>query len=134
MKLKVIVHEAEEGGYGRKYPQFPVVLRRRKVTTNCSRIFTKQSSDACPSTSGTSRYRKRTRCWRSLFEIRSRERSRAASRKTWVGVEAYKRCHHIYAKPGNPARISLPIHGNQILKTGLLRHLLKLSGIGEDEL
>jgi len=37
--------------------------------------------------------------------------------------------HHIYAKPGNPARISLPIHGNQALKTGLLRHLLKLSGI-----
>ena len=42
--------------------------------------------------------------------------------------------HHIYAKPGNPARISLPIHGNQALKTGLLRHLLKLSGISEDEL
>ena len=42
--------------------------------------------------------------------------------------------HHIYAKPGNPARISLPIHGNQTLKTGLLRHLLKLSGISEDEL
>ena len=42
--------------------------------------------------------------------------------------------HHIYAKPGNPARISLPIHGNQGLKTGLLRHLLKLSGIDEAEL
>jgi predicted RNA binding protein YcfA (HicA-like mRNA interferase family) len=42
--------------------------------------------------------------------------------------------HHIYAKPDNPARISLPIHGNKNLKTGLLRHLLKLSGIGEDEL
>ena len=42
--------------------------------------------------------------------------------------------HHIYAKPGNPARISLPIHGNQALKTGLLRHLLKLSGIDEAEL
>ncbi len=42
--------------------------------------------------------------------------------------------HHIYAKLGNPARISLPIHGNQALKTGLLRHLLKLSGIEEKEL
>jgi len=41
--------------------------------------------------------------------------------------------HHIYAKPGNPARISLPIHGNQALKTGLLKHLLKLSGIEEAE-
>ena len=42
--------------------------------------------------------------------------------------------HHIYAKAGNPARISLPIHGNQTLKTGLLRHLLKLSDIREEEL
>lgn len=42
--------------------------------------------------------------------------------------------HHIYAKAGNPARISLPIHGNRALKTGLLRHLLKLSGIDEKEL
>ena len=42
--------------------------------------------------------------------------------------------HHIYAKTGNPARISLPIHGDQDLKTGLLRHLLKLSGIDETEL
>lgn len=42
--------------------------------------------------------------------------------------------HHIYIKPGNPARLSLPVHGHQDLKTGLLRHLLKLSGIDEEEL
>jgi len=42
--------------------------------------------------------------------------------------------HHIYAKSGHPARISVPIHGNASLKIGLLRHILKLSGISEDEL
>ena len=42
--------------------------------------------------------------------------------------------HHIYAKLGNPARISLPVHGNHALKAGLLRHLLKLSGIDEKDL
>ena len=42
--------------------------------------------------------------------------------------------HHIYAKSGSPARISLPIHGNENLKIGLLKHLLKLSGIDEKEL
>jgi predicted RNA binding protein YcfA (HicA-like mRNA interferase family) len=42
--------------------------------------------------------------------------------------------HHVYAKSGNPARISVPIHGNAALKIGLLKHLLKLSGISEDEL
>lgn len=42
--------------------------------------------------------------------------------------------HHIYAKAGNPARISVPIHGGRPLKVGLLKHLLKLSGIDESEL
>ncbi len=42
--------------------------------------------------------------------------------------------HHIYAKAGNPARLSVPIHGNKDLKTGLLKHLVKLSGIDEKEL
>jgi predicted RNA binding protein YcfA (HicA-like mRNA interferase family) len=42
--------------------------------------------------------------------------------------------HHIYAKPRDPARISVPVHGNTSLKIGLLRHLMKLSGISEDEL
>ncbi|GAB4539536.1 MAG: hypothetical protein Tsb0014_30060 [Pleurocapsa sp.] len=42
--------------------------------------------------------------------------------------------HHIYGKPGNSQRISVPIHGNKTLKTGLLKHFLKVSGISEDEL
>jgi predicted RNA binding protein YcfA (HicA-like mRNA interferase family) len=29
--------------------------------------------------------------------------------------------HHIYGKPGISDRISVPIHGNKSLKTGLLR-------------
>lgn len=42
--------------------------------------------------------------------------------------------HHVYAKPGNPVRISVPIHGNASLKIGLLKHLLKLSEIPEADL
>jgi len=41
---------------------------------------------------------------------------------------------HVYAKYGNLACISIPIHGNASLKIGLLKHLLKLSGVSEDEL
>jgi predicted RNA binding protein YcfA (HicA-like mRNA interferase family) len=37
--------------------------------------------------------------------------------------------HHIYAKAGGPVRISVPIHGNQSLKLGLQRHLMKLAGL-----
>ena len=42
--------------------------------------------------------------------------------------------HHIFGKPGNTQRISVPIHGNKALKTGLLKHFLKVSGISENEL
>jgi predicted RNA binding protein YcfA (HicA-like mRNA interferase family) len=42
--------------------------------------------------------------------------------------------HHIYTKLGNTARISLPIHGNQDLKLGLLKSLMKIADIKENEL
>jgi predicted RNA binding protein YcfA (HicA-like mRNA interferase family) len=42
--------------------------------------------------------------------------------------------HHIYGKSDNVQRISVPIHGNKALKTGLLKHFLRVSGISEDEL
>ncbi|MBI5207118.1 MAG: type II toxin-antitoxin system HicA family toxin [Candidatus Firestonebacteria bacterium] len=42
--------------------------------------------------------------------------------------------HHIYAKSGNPARISVPIHSNTPLKIGLLKHIMKIAGINENEL
>lgn len=42
--------------------------------------------------------------------------------------------HHVYTKEGNPARISVPVHGNEDLKTGLLRHFVKVAGIDENEL
>lgn len=42
--------------------------------------------------------------------------------------------HHVYMKEGNPARISVPIHGNEDLKTGLLRHFMKVARMTEEEL
>lgn len=42
--------------------------------------------------------------------------------------------HHIFAKVGKDARISIPVHGNKPLKLGLQRHLMKVAGIDEAEL
>ena len=42
--------------------------------------------------------------------------------------------HHVYTQSGNPARISLPIHKNEDLKIGLLKHFMKIAGISESEL
>jgi predicted RNA binding protein YcfA (HicA-like mRNA interferase family) len=36
-------------------------------------------------------------------------------------------------KQGNPARISIPIHGNSDLKIGLLSHFMKVAGITEND-
>ncbi len=33
--------------------------------------------------------------------------------------------HHHYSKPGNPTLVSVPVHGNKPLKTGILRALLQ---------
>ena len=42
--------------------------------------------------------------------------------------------HHIYGKTGSQVRLSVPIHGNHLLKIGLQRHLMKLAGLTEDDL
>jgi predicted RNA binding protein YcfA (HicA-like mRNA interferase family) len=42
--------------------------------------------------------------------------------------------HHIDGKPGSMARISVPIHGNTELKTGLLRSIMKLASPAEEDL
>ena len=42
--------------------------------------------------------------------------------------------HRIYAKAGSDVRISVPVHGSQMLRQGLQRHLMKLAHIEESEL
>jgi predicted RNA binding protein YcfA (HicA-like mRNA interferase family) len=42
--------------------------------------------------------------------------------------------HHIYGKIGSDVRLSVPVHKNQSLKIGLVKHLLKLAEISENEL
>lgn len=42
--------------------------------------------------------------------------------------------HHIYAKSGEIARISVPVHSNKPLKAGLQIHLMKIAKLDETEL
>ena len=42
--------------------------------------------------------------------------------------------HHIFTMPGRRERIVIPIHGNQPLKQGLLRSLMKIDGLRDDDL
>ncbi len=42
--------------------------------------------------------------------------------------------HHIYGQAGVNVRLSVPVHGNDSLKTGLLRHLMQLADLTEADL
>jgi len=42
--------------------------------------------------------------------------------------------HHIFLVRGRNVRITVPVHGNQDLKTGLQRAIMKLAEIAEDQL
>lgn len=41
--------------------------------------------------------------------------------------------HHVLGKKGSNVRLSVPVHGNKPLKTGLAKHLLKMAGLGEKD-
>jgi predicted RNA binding protein YcfA (HicA-like mRNA interferase family) len=68
-----------------------------------------------------------------LKAISGKEFARLLEKHGWK-LQRVKGSHHVYTKPGNPARISVPIHGNTSLKIGLLKHLMKQAGIEEDGL
>ena len=68
-----------------------------------------------------------------MRSVSGRELTRIVERRGWTLLRV-SGSHHIYGKPGSIVRLSIPIHGSQALKTGLLRHLLKLAEIPEEDL
>lgn len=58
---------------------------------------------------------------------------RVLERNGWV-FQRITASHHIYSKPGVVKIASVPVHGNHDLKHGILRKLLKLAGLSEDDL
>ncbi|MDO8414260.1 MAG: type II toxin-antitoxin system HicA family toxin [Gallionellaceae bacterium] len=65
--------------------------------------------------------------------VSGKELARVLERRGWTLLRV-NGSHHIYGKPGSVIRLSVPIHGKQALKIGLLHHLLKLAEISENEL
>jgi len=68
-----------------------------------------------------------------MKSISGKDFARVLERHDW-SLLRIKGSHHIYGQAGSETRISIPIHGNQSLKTGLLRHFLKAAGLTEDDL
>ena len=65
--------------------------------------------------------------------ISGKEFAKGLERHGWILLRI-KGSHHIYGKAGSEVRISVPIHGNQNLKTGMVRHFLKMAELTENDL
>lgn len=93
MKIKVVVHKAEEGGYWAEVPAIP----------GC---FTQGDT------------------WEELLQ------NIYEAIEACLSVDTEK----IELKPGRKERISVPVHGNKDLKLGLLKAIMKIAEIQENEL
>jgi predicted RNA binding protein YcfA (HicA-like mRNA interferase family) len=63
-----------------------------------------------------------------MRSMSGRDFARLAERRGWQLLRING------SRPGSVVRLSIPIHGNRPLKTGLLHHLAKLAEIPDTEL
>jgi predicted RNA binding protein YcfA (HicA-like mRNA interferase family) len=68
-----------------------------------------------------------------MKSVSGRDFARIIERRGWMLLRV-NGSHHIYCRSGGIVRLSVPIHGNKPLKTGLLRHLAKLAELSDDDL
>ena len=67
-----------------------------------------------------------------MKSISGKDFAKLLHKKGW-DLKRINGSHHIFTKAGRQECISVPVHGNQPLKTDLLRALLKLTSIDERE-
>ena len=68
-----------------------------------------------------------------MKSISGKELCKLLEKKGWT-LARINGSHHIYTKPETVYRISVPVHKNKDLKKGLLKSLMKIAEISEDEL
>lgn len=68
-----------------------------------------------------------------MKSVSGKEFARILQRKGWRLIRV-KRSHHLFRHPDFREHIALPIHGNQDLKIGALKSLMKVVGIDEHDL
>ena len=65
--------------------------------------------------------------------ISGKEMSALLQEKGWT-LARVTGSHHIFVRPGDKLRITVPVHGNRDLKIGLQRAIMRQGGISEDDL
>lgn len=65
--------------------------------------------------------------------ISGKKMSELLKKKGWT-LARVTGSHHIFVRPGVNLRITVPVHGNHDLKSGLQRAIMKQANITENEL
>ena len=68
-----------------------------------------------------------------MKQVSGKELARSIQKKGW-DLSRIKGSHHIFVLRGRRERIVIPIHGNQPLKIGLLKSLMKTAELKEEDL
>ena len=68
-----------------------------------------------------------------MKQVSGKDFCRILARHGWALLRV-NGSHHIHGKQGSIVRPSVPVHGNSPLKFGLLKHLLKQTGLSEEDL
>ena len=67
-----------------------------------------------------------------MKSITGKQFAKILEKNDWT-LARIKGSHHIYIRKGMNERISIPIHSNRDLKTGLLKHFIKVAGLKDDD-
>ncbi|MCL5061902.1 MAG: type II toxin-antitoxin system HicA family toxin [Nitrospiraceae bacterium] len=68
-----------------------------------------------------------------MKSISGKDLCRLLEKKGWQ-LKNIKGSHHVYMTAGRKERISVPVHGSKDLKYGLLKAIMNIAGLNEDEL
>ena len=68
-----------------------------------------------------------------MKQVSGRELARIVQQRGWTLARVHG-SHYVFTMPGRRERIVVPIHRNQPLKKGLLRSLMKIAGLREEDL
>lgn len=68
-----------------------------------------------------------------MKQVSGKDLARVVQKKGW-NLARIQGSHHIFTMPGRRERLVIPIHGNRPLKVGLLRSLMKIAELAEEDL
>lgn len=68
-----------------------------------------------------------------MKQVSGRDLARILQQRGWI-LSRIHGSHHVFTMQGRRERIVVPVHGNRPLKIGLLRSLMKIAEVRDEDL